>query len=294
MPAKRQYFLWTIFACLALYFGGDWLLQVVVRDPMLAAKSQTKQLRENIRRKKTDLKQIRAEEEQLAVWETQSLPADPPLARSLYQAWLVQLVKHVGLVKPNVDSGEPVNHKDLYHMLSFTVRGEGTLEQATQLLFEFYRAGHLHQIRSLELTPAGEGKHFSISLAIEALALPQIKRQDELGSAHGDCLISNKLADYQIIARRNVFGSGTDPDVLAYTRLTGVTYSQGRPQAWFSVDIRGETLQKSVGEVLAIGTFRGTILDIHDTDVILEIDGQHRLLAIGEALSQASALPPKL
>ncbi len=294
MPAKRQYFLWTIFGAMALYFGGDWLLQVAVRDPMQAAKAQTKALRENIRRKKTDLNQIREEQEQLAVWETQSLPADAPLARSLYQAWLVQLVKHVGLVKPNVDSGEPVNHKDLYRMLSFTVRGDGTLEQATQLLFEFYRAGHLHQIRSLELTPTADSRHFSISVAIEALSLPQIKREGELGSAHGDRLISNKLADYQIIARRNVFGSGTDPDVLAYTRLTGVTYSKGRPQAWFSVDLRGETLQKNVGDVLEIGTFRGTILDIRDTDVILDIDGQHRLLTIGEPLSQASALPPKL
>ncbi len=294
MPVNRQYFLGTIFAALVLFFGGDWLLQVVVRDPLQRAKAQTKQLRENIRRKKADLKQIRAEQEQIAVWETQSLPANAPLARSLYQAWLVQLVKHVGLVKPNVDSGEPVNHKDLYRMLSFTVRGDGTLEQATQLLFEFYRAGHLHQIRSLELTPSAEARQFSISLAIEALALPDIKRQDELGSAHGDRLISNKLADYQIIARRNVFGSGTDPDVLAYTRLTGVTYSRGRPQAWFSVDLRGETLQKTVGEVLEIGTFRGTILDIQDEDVILDIDGQHRLLTIGEPLSRASALPPKL
>lgn len=254
MPANRRYVLWTVFAALALYFGGDWLLDVMVREPMQRAKAQTKQLRENIRRKKADLKQIRAEQEQLAIWETQSLPAEAPLARSLYQAWLVQLVEHVGLRKPNVDSGEPVNHKDLYQMHSFMVRGEGTLEQATQLLFEFYRAGHLHQIRSLELTPSAEGKQFSISLAIEALSLPYIKRGDQLGSAHGDRLASAKLADYQIIARRNVFGSGADPDVLAYTRLTGVTVSRGRPQAWFTVDTRGETLQKAVGEVLEIGT----------------------------------------
>jgi hypothetical protein len=216
------------------------------------------------------------------------------LARSLYQAWLVELVEHVGLVNPNVDSSEPVNHKDLYHALSFTVRGQGTLEQASQLLFEFYRAGHLHQIRGLELTPSQQGRQFNIALAIEALALPQIERRDQLGSAKGNRLISNKLADYQIIARRNVFGGSSDPDVLAYTRLTAVTYTQGRPQAWFSVEIRGETVKRGVGEVLEIGPFRGAILEIKDADVILEIDGQHRLLSIGETLSQASALPPGL
>jgi hypothetical protein len=293
MPVNRQYVLWTVFAALAIYFGGDWLLGIAVREPLGRAKAETKRLRENIQKRKAELKQIRTEEEQLAVWETQSLPAEAPLARSLYQAWLVELVEHVGLLKPNVDSGEPVNRKDLFQTLSFAVRGEGTLEQATQLLFEFYRAGHLHQIRSLELTPSAEGKQFSISLAIEALSLPYLKRADQLGSARGDRLGSAKLADYQIIARRNVFGSGTDPDVLAYTRLTGVTYSHGRPQAWFTLDTRGETLQKGVGEVLAIGGFRSTIVDIQDADVVLDIDGQHRLLSIGEPLSEAAALPPK-
>jgi hypothetical protein len=61
---------------------------------------------------------------------------------------------------------------------------------------------------------------------------------------------------------------------------------------WFSFDLRGETVQKSIGETLEIGPFRGTILEIDDEDVILEIDGQRRLLAIGEPLSKASALPP--
>jgi hypothetical protein len=292
MPVRRKYILWSVLAALSLYFGGDWLFQTVVREPMARAQRQTEQLQESIRRKKDDLKKIRAEKEQIAVWETQSLPADVRLARSLYQAWLVQLVEHVGLVKPNVDSSEPVNQKDLYDVLGFTVRGEGTLEQATQLLFEFYRAGHLHQIRSLELTPSQQGRQFNIGLTIEALALPQIKRRDELSSAQGDRLAFSKLADYQIIARRNVFGSGSDPDVLAYARLTGITYTQGRPQAWFSIDLHGETVRKSVGQVLEIGPFRGKILDITEADVILEIDGQRRLLTIGEAISQAAALPP--
>jgi hypothetical protein len=292
MPTNRNNVLWVIFAILALCFGGDWLWGVVVRGPMEQAKPQPKQLREKIQRRKTDLKKIREETEQLAVWETQSLPADAALARSLYQAWLVELVEHVGLVKPNVDSSEPANHKDLYNMLAFTLRGQGTLEQATQLLFEFYRSGHLHQIRSLELTPSQQGRQFNIALAIEALALPQIERQDKLGSAVGDRLVSNKLADYQIIARRNVFGAGNDPDVLAYTRLTAFTHAQGRPQAWFSVDIRGETVKRGIGETLEIGPFRGTILGIQGSDVILEIDGQRRLMSISETLSQASALPP--
>jgi hypothetical protein len=291
MIASRKYILWAILAAMVLFYGGDWLMGTVVRGPLMRAQEETKQLKETIRKRKADLKAIREEKKQLAVWESQSLPADPLVARSLYQAWLVQLLEHVGLVKPNVDAAQPANHKDLYEVFSFTVRGQGTLEQLTQLLFEFYRAGHLHQIRSLELAPSQGGQQFGISIQIEALALPYIKRVGELGHAKVERLASNNLADYAGIARRNVFGGG-DPDTLDYTRFTAITYAQGQPQVWFSLGLGGETLQKSVGEVLEIGPFRGRILEIHDEDVILDIDGEHRLLAIGETLSQASALPP--
>jgi hypothetical protein len=295
MAFVRKYVLWIAFGGLLLFYGGDWLLGVAVRGPMERAQAKNEQLKKRRDGRKAELRAIREEKEQLAVWEAQSLPSDPRLARSLYQAWLVQLVEHVGLAKPSVDSGDPVNRKDLYQMFSFTVRGQGTLDQATRLLFEFYRAGHLHQIRSLELSPSQQGTQFGISLVIEALALPDIKRRDELGSADGDRLASKQLADYQIIAKRNVFGGGGDPDVLSYTRLTAVTFVEGRPQAWFSVDLDdGKTLQKSAGETIEIGTFRAVILEIDGEDVILEIDGQRRLLTIGEPLAEAAALPPEM
>jgi hypothetical protein len=293
MSIHRKYILWIIFAAMLLYFGGDWLL-AALRSPMAQARERTKKLQEQIRLKKAELKTIRAEKEQLADWEAQSLPADPRLARSLYQAWLVELAEHVGLVKPNVDSNEPANHKDLYEQYTFTVRGQGTLEQVTQLLFEFYRAGHLHQIRNLDLTPTQQGKQFNISLIIEAVSLPQIKRRDELGDAKVQRLKSDQLADYQIIARRNVFGEGHDPDVLTGTRLTAVTSRNGRLEAWFSVAVRDETLQKAVGEKLDLDGLSATILEIEDGDVVLEIDGQRRLMTIGETLAEASALPPGL
>jgi hypothetical protein len=215
------------------------------------------------------------------------------LARSLYQAWLVALVEHVGLTKPNVDSNEPVNHKDMYEQYAFTVRGQGTLEQLTQLLFEFYQASHLHQIRTLDLTPVQQGRQFNISLIVEAVSFPEIKRRDALSDVKSDRPAFGKLSDYQVIAGRNVFAAAGGADSLAGTRLTAVTYAQGRPQAWFSRD-RGDTLQLGVGDTAEVGSFHVAIVDVTEDDVVVEINGQPRLLAIGETLSQASALPPEL
>jgi lipopolysaccharide export system protein LptA len=43
MQVNRKYILWAIFAALALFFGGDWLLRIAVRDPLEQANAKTKQ-----------------------------------------------------------------------------------------------------------------------------------------------------------------------------------------------------------------------------------------------------------
>jgi hypothetical protein len=292
MSINRKYLLWIVFVALLLFYGGDWMLQVI-RAPMDKALTTNKNLKDKIKKQKGVLKTIRNEKKQLAKWEEQSLPSDSRVARSLYQAWLVRLVEHVGLTKPSVDSGDPVSHRGVFQTISFNLRGQGTFEQATQLLFEFYRAGHLHLIRNLELTPMPD-RQFGVSVMIEAVVLSEIKRKDTLCDIQVNRLKSDNLADYTVIAKRNIFATGGDPDLLDYTRLTAVTTAEDRPQAWFSLDLQNETVQKAVGEKLDVGSYHATIVEIDGSDVIVEIDGQRRLLTIGEALSQASALPEGL
>ena len=47
------------------------------------------------------------------------------------------------------------------------------------------------------------------------------------------------------------------------------------------------------GDVLEVGQFKGTLVDIADADVILESDGERWLMTIGENLTRATALPPE-
>jgi hypothetical protein len=161
------------------------------------------------------------------------------------------------------------------------------------------------------MTPVGKEGRLDLSIGVEALVLPGATREDQLNPEPSDRLAGRSLADYRAIAQRNLFGLGGASDPLDQTFLTAVNYVDGLPEVWISSRCRekvvklgsdgepaakagepGGTVKLRPGEGFRIGTFSGKVLRIEDDDVVLDSDGQRLLLAIGESLSQASALPP--
>jgi len=120
---------------IAALYGGNWLYQANYEAPLAERRAETDSLREDIAKRELDLARFRKASQELKQWRAQSLPSDTEVARSLYQAWLVELVGAAELVNPNVDSSEPSTRKGMYDSLNFSVRGRGTLEQLTQFLF---------------------------------------------------------------------------------------------------------------------------------------------------------------
>lgn len=290
MSQYRKYILAAVFLLLLVGYGGDWLVRRVVRGPLEARRAVAARLQQRISAKQAQWNSILADAKRLELWQQQSLPSDPQLARSLYQGWLVQLARHVGLSDAMFDSSAAQQRKDLYHVFGFTLNGSGTLEQLTRLLYEFYRAGHLHQIRSLELSPQRGGR-IGIFMQIEALAIAGLKENNRLSTTTANKLAYGDFDRYRLIVERNIFGQGTataDPGL----RLTAVTFSDGLPQAWFSIDNLGQTVRISQGETLEVGHLLIKLAEVYELDVVLEVDGQRWLLSVGESLAQATALPP--
>jgi hypothetical protein len=155
----------------------------------------------------------------------------------------------------------------------------------------------LHQIRSLAITPVGSKEQLDLVLAIEALVLPGADRQDQLSDQTSERLAFDRLEDYRPIVQRNLFSitAAADPTDQAY--LTGIHYLNGVPQAWFT--LRNEThpdravVKVGLGQSLTVGQFTGKVVDIDASDVVLESGGERWLVAIGEHLGQAFALPPE-
>jgi hypothetical protein len=285
----RKHILSAVLVLMALWYASDWLLKEGFHSPLEPRRARTARLNEQIRARKAELAEIRKTGKQIELWKQQSLPSNIEVARSLYQGWLLDLIKYAQWTNPTVDSGEPVNRNDMYHVLSFTVRGRATLEQMTRFLFAFYGTGHLHQIRSIDISPAQRKGLLDLSITIEALALAGLKK-DGLTPGPADRLVYGRLADYQGIVRRNLFGIGGGGAGSA--RLTAVISADDRLQAWFTLDDRAEVVHLFEGQTLETAAVRAKVVEIDAYDVVLEVDGERWLLSIGESLAQASALPP--
>ncbi len=283
-----------LLGALVVFQVGDWLLANAIRGPLETLRAKRVQLEKRIKQRESVLAKARKEGKAFAVWESQSLPSDSEVARSLYQSWLLKLVGQVGFAGPHVDSGTPVNHKKgLYQSIMFTIRSRGTLAQLTSFLFEFYSANHLHQIRSLVMTPVKKSGELDLFISIEALILASADREDRLAAGKSDRLASLTLADYAPIIRRNFLGMGAGIDAADHAFLTAVTYADGRPEAWFTLQNVDKMLKLHSGEKISVGQVSGTIVEIVGSEVVIQTDGERWLLSIGENLGEAFALPPE-
>jgi hypothetical protein len=290
MSKYRKHILIGVFAAMVLWFGGDWLLQSLLYEPLATCRERTGRLQREMLDQRRSREKARKAEKDLELFKLQSLPSNLEVARSQYQAWLLALVEHVAFTNPNVDSSEPVKRKR-FHTLSFAFRGKGTLEQLTRFLFEFYSTDHLHQIRSLSIMPLQGSNLLELAINIDALVLLQAVSKDRLVSRRSTRLASAQLEEYQWVVQRNLFGLSNSSDPMNFAYLTAVNYVDGVPEAWFSIRNTDEILHLRPGDAIEVGQFKGTVREITDSDVVLESEGDRWLMTVGENLAQASALP---
>lgn len=129
-------------------FGYNW-----VQSLFEARQTQIDALKRDIADKNAAVLRGKKAIKKLAGWQHRSLPSDPVLARSLYKNWLARLVERTRLAKADVSLGADMPKPGIYVKVPVTLRGQGTMEQVVQFLFDFYQADHLHYIRQLTLTP---------------------------------------------------------------------------------------------------------------------------------------------
>ncbi len=147
-----------------------------------------------------------------------SLPRIEETARADYQKWLITLGEESQLRSPSpLFSGELKEKDSPYQVIKFNLKGTGTIETATQLLYGFYAKDYLHRISKFDMSPlpnSAEPDQLNISLDCEVLALAIAK--DKQDPPKG---ISNRVAksldEYkQPILERNLFAPTNLPPQL--------------------------------------------------------------------------------
>ncbi len=296
MKKNRQPLILALLVCAALGYGGyrarlDWLAV-----PLKERNEEIAKLEEGIEKGQAGCDRVRGARRAFAYLQRRSLPGDPAVARSLYRDWLFALTEHAGFTNRNVSGTEPYNTMGGCKGISFSVRGLGTQRQFTTFLFEFYSAGHLHQIRSLSITPLPRSDKLDLFFTIEALIMPMAG--DEFYRGTQSRLAYGSLDEYQVIEDRNFFSAGAAAsliDPIDLTFLSAISYdASGRPEAWFTQLADDVVLKLRQGDSLEVGVFQGAVSRITESDVVLDSDGERWLLTIGENLAEASALPPGL
>ena len=258
----------------------------------------------------------------LEAWKKRSLPLDEKAAQSLYQNWLRQTWKRVGLQVKDAKPGTPRQAKGpdkalVYLSLPFTFKGTWTLDHLTRFLFEFYSAGYMHKIQSLNIEPTEDGKVLKLDFSIEVLLLPGAERGDK-AKEKPERPLPASLADYQkSIVGRNLFAPYKEPppprvvrvdppkrierppdpppkpppyDHSKETIVSGIVVgADGKPQVWLRVKTADQIIKLCEGEKFQSSKFpevRGTVvrIGVQEQEVEIAVDGKRRLLSKGDSL----------
>jgi hypothetical protein len=215
-----------------------------------------------------------------------------PAEQDIYTDWLRNLATKF-ITKPfTLAPTQPDLHKGIYTRFSFALNGHASLANLTEFLYQFYAAGHLHQITRMVVKPVPNSPDLEVSLTVDALSLPGVDRK-ELSKAEGHGLQQGKkLADYtQPITKRNLFApfvprDKKSLDVAQYTFVTGVTEVDEKKLVWIQNRMGGRLLKLGESEKFEIGDIRGTVqtIDPAKDEVVLEFDGHRRRLRSGDNL----------
>lgn len=301
---KRELLLAKITGAVALIALGQFAYSFV-QGSFEERQTQITALEQELENKDAIKKRGVRAQKRLKEWEHRSLPANLDQARSLYQNWLANTVEKIRLAKAEVTSGPAMPRLGIYNRLPFTVRGSGSLDQITSLLYDFYKADHLHQIQRLSLTPVSGGpgpggpSQFDLTLSIEALALPGADRSDKLNDAVSERLAWKELEDYRKpITQRNLFAPYAERRVADESQdayVTGVIRDNGQIHAWLSLRSSGRMLKLSEGDKLDVGSLHGTVARILVLEQAIEIetDGKRRRVSLGKSLAEGQELPPE-
>lgn len=297
MKLTRQQLLLGVLILIGIVRVGDWVLQSLIQGPLQERKARTAQLQKDIRSREKQLADLRAAGGRIDSWLRQSLPADAETARTAYRSWLLGLLRKTQMTDAVVDSGSPGsrrlrNGSVLYRSLPFTLRARGSLPQFNNFLFQFTRAGLLHQITNFSLTPSGGTAIFDVSVSIDTVLLPT-RKGNELNSQPGTLPALATVADYASIASQNIFAVGLNTvDPLKHTFVSAITFSNGQPLVWITEQLSDRVTRAGPGESFSTAAMSGSIVEVRAQEVVVESSGRRLLLSLGSPLSEGKPLTP--
>ena len=307
---KREKIFAVIIAALSSVFAVYWVWPSG-EDSLDALR----QKRADLEKKKDDNQKqailLKKDTDRLPALLRRALPSNPDTAKREYQNWLRKLaddkLKNVNLVATDpqlltyVDTDEAKTRRTIYTKFHFTINCQATLDELNRFSFDFYSAGHLHKICSINITPLKNPTQLDLAIVVEALSLPGAKQTDQLSTEKGNRLkLASADAYNKVIVKRDPFVAYTPPkpnqprgegpappakiNPLEFSFLTGIIEADGVPEALIHQRTTDETLKVHEGEEFTIGKVKGKVNRIGYNDIDIEIDGKTHTVSLGNSL----------
>jgi len=207
MKMSRERMFAIVVGCVAFvlvgYFLYSWIAGQFTRRTTEIAK-----LNDDLKTFNRRAEQGRRAARKIAQFEERSLPANPEIALTHYQTWLINEMEMAGLIEPDMKlTRREGGDKDLFVKQSFRIDASGTLPQFVELLYAFYRMDWLHRITRLSFKPLKDSKLLEVIMDVETLSLRKASSTDKLvPRASSRLALANSDAYYDVIVGRNLFG----------------------------------------------------------------------------------------
>lgn len=175
---QREKILAAVAGLLIVYLAGQYLFGF---DPFAAKNKELSNLQKKVEAEQEKAIKAKHAARKVEGWQREALSNNVARSRSDYHYWLLGLVERAKLdnaqVQPErkviVNRATPDRRNVLaFEKLPFTINGEGSLNQLTEMLHEFYSVDVLHRVRSLSMQPTKSTKTLKLTLVVEALVLP--------------------------------------------------------------------------------------------------------------------------
>ncbi len=220
--SKREKTLAGIVGGIVVLIAGQWTWSNI-QSGFQAKEDQIASLKKKIDDQSLEVAKGELSKKRIDKVTPRSISKRDEIAISDYERWLIEVAEQANLADPatTLQSASPPG-KDGFQFVKFQLRGTGTIEDVTNLLYEYYSKPFLHRITSLSVAPAGaqtkDLDRLSVTLQSEVMSIPSAQEvQPTLQPDY--TLLAKPLDDYRkSIVGRNLFSPPNNPPKLATTR----------------------------------------------------------------------------
>lgn len=197
-------------------FGGQFLWSTV-QSGFDSKEREIASLRTKLQTQELEITEGKVSTMRLMKALPRSISKKVEFAQTDYMAWLIETANSVGLQDPKPRPGAANAERDGFTTYKFSMDAEGTLREATQLLYAFESKPFLHRITRFVLQPRNDPKEagkIQISMDCEVLSLPMSKDRQPTPKTD-PAILAKSITDYEAaIYSRNLFEPRNNPPQL--------------------------------------------------------------------------------